>query len=547
MDVMYAVSECLQYACSKVPGLKAIIAEDFIFHALSMANGQSMRRFYSLEVFLLDRLTSPRELLPEVSCIVFCQPNQTSIAQLCAELGDPKYKQYSIFFTNSISESDLQAVAEADAHNLVKDVEECFMTFLPHDQKLFSSGVPRCLSSDGSKFIASAFLSCQRTVASVLQNMSMSPSIRFQNNSPECQKLALSLQQQFSTPNDPNVTLLIVDRRDDPVTPLLIQYTYRAMVHDFFGIEYNKANLASIASLEDKRPAFSAPHDPYLRNLSALSIDKAFGESAKLKRIIQKRAEMKESLKSLSLSEMKKMLASFEEYEREEKLVSTHLGILLEINSYFKRFHLHDDTASLLSDQAEIIFPKMGSKSACFKQLSEVLPNPDLRRQDKLKLIMLFIVSYSTSKGFPLDDVFGLMEVAGLRASDRELVQRMVGYSTPGRAGCSGDACKLSHTGLYLPPDHNPEQELFAHTPLLASHLNALSKGSLSMAAFPAVSGHDNVNQIPKRLVVYYVGGTTYKELDTVQEFCNCHPEIDVILGGSTVHNFESFCEEFGA
>ena len=39
--------------------------------------------------------------------------------------------------------------------------------------------------------------------------------------------------------------LLILDRRDDPVTPLLTQWTYQAMVHELIGISDNKVSLGN--------------------------------------------------------------------------------------------------------------------------------------------------------------------------------------------------------------------------------------------------------------------------------------------------------------
>ena len=37
--------------------------------------------------------------------------------------------------------------------------------------------------------------------------------------------------------------LLIIDRRSDPVTPLLMQWTYQAMVHEIIGIQNNRVAL----------------------------------------------------------------------------------------------------------------------------------------------------------------------------------------------------------------------------------------------------------------------------------------------------------------
>lgn len=38
-------------------------------------------------------------------------------------------------------------------------------------------------------------------------------------------------------------TLLILDRKDDPLTPLLSQWTYQAMVHELLGLNNNRVVL----------------------------------------------------------------------------------------------------------------------------------------------------------------------------------------------------------------------------------------------------------------------------------------------------------------
>ena len=40
--------------------------------------------------------------------------------------------------------------------------------------------------------------------------------------------------------------LLLVDRRDDPVTPLLSQWTFQAMVHELIGIDDNRVDLEDV-------------------------------------------------------------------------------------------------------------------------------------------------------------------------------------------------------------------------------------------------------------------------------------------------------------
>lgn len=45
----------------------------------------------------------------------------------------------------------------------------------------------------------------------------------------------------------PNV--LLVDRKEDPVTPLLTQWTYQAMVHELIGIQANRVTLPASANV----------------------------------------------------------------------------------------------------------------------------------------------------------------------------------------------------------------------------------------------------------------------------------------------------------
>jgi vacuolar protein sorting-associated protein 45 len=44
--------------------------------------------------------------------------------------------------------------------------------------------------------------------------------------------------------------LLILDRRNDPVTPLLSQWTYQAMVHGMIGIQNGRVDLSNVPDIK---------------------------------------------------------------------------------------------------------------------------------------------------------------------------------------------------------------------------------------------------------------------------------------------------------
>lgn len=51
--------------------------------------------------------------------------------------------------------------------------------------------------------------------------------------------------------------LLLVDRRDDPVTPLLSQWTFQAMVHELIGIDDNRVDLQDVPGVRHIQPGDS--------------------------------------------------------------------------------------------------------------------------------------------------------------------------------------------------------------------------------------------------------------------------------------------------
>lgn len=49
--------------------------------------------------------------------------------------------------------------------------------------------------------------------------------------------------------SDISPLLLILDRTDDPVSPLLNQWTYQAMVHELLGIKNNRIDLSKVPGI----------------------------------------------------------------------------------------------------------------------------------------------------------------------------------------------------------------------------------------------------------------------------------------------------------
>jgi vacuolar protein sorting-associated protein 45 len=94
----------------------------------------------------------------------------------------------------------------------------------------------------------------------VLLSLKKQPLIRYEKNSAVAKKLAAEVGYQVSKEGqlfdfgrraDTPPVLLIMDRRNDPFTPLLTQWTYQAMVHELLGINNGRVDLSEVP---DVRP-----------------------------------------------------------------------------------------------------------------------------------------------------------------------------------------------------------------------------------------------------------------------------------------------------
>lgn len=113
-------------------------------------------------------------------------------------------------------------------------------------------------------------------ITSVLLSLKKCPYIRYQSSSNMAKRLAEKIREvlskessSFEFRQESNPILLIVDRRDDPVTPLLNQWTYQAMVHELLTINNNRVNLSHVKGIskELKEVVLSAEHDDFYANV----------------------------------------------------------------------------------------------------------------------------------------------------------------------------------------------------------------------------------------------------------------------------------------
>lgn len=122
--------------------------------------------------------------------------------------------------------------------------------------------------------------------------------------------------------------IVLLDRKNDPITPLVTPWTYQSMIHEFMTINKNivKLNEDDTAS----QIVISEENDPFYKESMYLN----YGDlTEKFQRYVEKyKSETKQSsienLKSSNLSELKKVLTKFPEFKKFSTNVLTHLNLI---------------------------------------------------------------------------------------------------------------------------------------------------------------------------------------------------------------------------
>jgi hypothetical protein len=122
MDVTRAVSAYVLRLLGAVPGMKVLLLDEHTTPVVSTA--QTHSALLAHDVFLTARLEhSGRDRMRHLRCIALLRPAPATLAALAAELRAPRYAEYHLAFTGALSKAAIEALAEADEHHVVKEVQ----------------------------------------------------------------------------------------------------------------------------------------------------------------------------------------------------------------------------------------------------------------------------------------------------------------------------------------------------------------------------------------------------------------------------------------
>uniref|UniRef100_A0A671WGU9 Vacuolar protein sorting-associated protein 45 n=1 Tax=Sparus aurata TaxID=8175 RepID=A0A671WGU9_SPAAU len=334
--------------------------------------------------------------------------------------------------------------------------------------------------------------------------------------------------------------LLILDRSDDAITPLLNQWTYQAMVHELLGLNNNRIDLSRVPGISKdlREVVLSAENDEFYANNLYLN----FGEiGTNIKNLMEdfQKKRPKGQQKLESISDMKAFVDNYPQFKKMSGTVSKHVTVVGELSRLVSERQLMEVS------ELEQELACQNDHSNAQQSVRRLLQNPRLSELDAVRLVMLYALRYERHSSSILPALMDELSRRGVSERHRRMVKSVVEYGGKRVRGSDlitpTDAVAI--TKQFFKGLSGVENVYAQHQPLLHDTLDQLIKGRLKDSQFPYL-GASSLRDRPQDIIVFMIGGATYEEALTVYNLNRSTPGVRIVLGGSSIHNTKSFLEE---
>ncbi|XP_071938614.1 vacuolar protein sorting-associated protein 45 homolog isoform X2 [Coffea arabica] len=451
-----------------------------------------------------------------------------------------------------LKDTQLHILADSDEHEIVRQVQEFFADFVALDPFHFTLNI-----ASNQMYMLPAVVDpssllhfCERVVdgiAALFLALKRRPIIRYSRTSDISKRIAQEaaklMYQQESGLFDFRRTevtplLLVIDRRDDPVTPLLNQWTYQAMVHELIGIQDNKVDLRNTGKFpkDQQEVVLSSEQDAFFK----ANMYENFGDiGMNIKRMVDDFQQIAKSNQNIqTVDDMAKFVDNYPQYRKMHGNVSKHVTLVTEMSKIVEERKL------MLVSEVEQELACNGGQGAAFEAVTNLLNNDSVSDIDRLRLVMLYALRYEKESPVQLMQLFNKLASRSPKYKPG-LVQFLLKQAgVDKRTGdLYGNRDLLNIARNMARGLKGVENVYTQHQPLLFHIMESITKGRLRDVDYPFVGNHFQQGRL-QEVVIFIVGGTTYEESRAVALQNTTNSGIRFILGGSAVLNSKRFLKD---
>lgn len=553
MVVVAAVRDYINRMLQDISGMKVLILDSSTVSFVSVVYSQS--ELLKKEVFLvelIDSISLSKESMSHLKAVYFLRPTSENIQYMRRQLAKPRFGEYHLFFSNILKDTQLHMLADSDEHEVVQQLQEFYADFVALDPYHFTLNMaanhmymlPAVVDPSGLQHF------CDRVVegiSAVFLALKRRPIIRYSRTSDVAKRIAheaskLMYQQESGLfdfrRTEVSPLLLIIDRRDDPVTALLNQWTYQAMVHELIGIEDNKVNLKNVGKLpkDQQEVVLSSEQDAFFK----ANMYENFGDiGMNIKKMVDDFQQVAKSNQNIqTIEDMAKFVDNYPEYRKMQGNVSKHVTLVTEMSKIVEERKL------MLVSQTEQELACNGGQGAAFEAVTNLLNNDNISDVDRLRLVMLYALRYEKESPVQLMQLFNKLASRSPKYKPG-LVQFLLKQAgVDKRTGdLYGNRDLLNIARNMARGLKGVENVYTQHQPLLFQTMENITKGRLRDVDYPYVGNHFQQAR-PQEVVIFIVGGTTYEESRSVALQNSTNSGIRFILGGSALLHSKRFLKD---
>lgn len=462
-------------------------------------------------------------------------------------------------FTNFLKDAHVQRLAEADQHELVQDIREYYADFQAVNRNHFTLDLGRVVGDQIHAWDRRQLQRCTERLLAVLLALKKRPLIRYEVASTMAVKLAGEVKDGiraelatglFDLPpgeSGPPV-LVILDRRSDLLTPLLLQWTYQAMLHELFGIDSGCTDLGNYQHRSDVRsPSTRRLHnlvpgqDSFLDEHLHANIGVVSDATRRLVDAYREKTSATGQLESFA--GIKRFLEDYPQLMQMSAILSKHVEIASEAEKITSQEGLLD-----VSEVEQGI--ACGTLDAmAFRTL---LLRSDIAKAHKFRLALLYLLKAVAQSGssFSLLDFFDNLRGYNLFTDeDLSLLDFFLKFTQTEHGSHGGTGTGWSPQPSTL--TRLDENVYTQHLPPLIGLVDALVKGRLRADLFPLLSVDPrdpaSAQQPAREIILFVVGGSTYEEACHLERYTSLHPNVKIALGGTQVLNSTQLIQQVRA
>lgn len=246
----------------------------------------------------------------------------------------------------------------------------------------------------------------EESLVSTLMSLRSMPDIRYVRDSQKCMNLASKISSKMRGLQTKmggrlrvgDSVLIIMDRREDPLTPLAIDWSYQALIAEMAEFKDNKVTVKT------EEFNLNMVHDEFYRDFRR----KNYGDLAKglNKRMEEFTSRQREGHKLDNFEDMQKALHKMPEHRQQAANLKKHHVIVKEITSQVNSRSLLE-----VSGLEQEILAKNGMKEQ-YREGVALMGDAKIRDYDKLRVAAMFAVKYE-----------GSGQVSGMLSAMRENVE----------------------------------------------------------------------------------------------------------------------------